>query len=363
MRYRAAFPLLPVLIVSLLGCEHPAPPVAPPPVPVVLLTVAREDLPVTVEEVGKVEASNSVTLLPRVGGQILSRHFEEGQAVAAGDLLYSVDPAPYETQLRSAEAHLARTRAELTYAQDEADRYAELESKRTVSRSVADQVINSATLLRETIKAQEADVAQARLNLDYCRILSPIPGRSGAYLANEGAFVEAYRTPLVVVNQIDPVEIVFALPEARLPEVLAALDAGRLDVTATVTASGVARDGGVVNFIDNTVNPATGTIELKARFPNPDTAFWPGQFVRVRLVLRTIRDAIMVPTEAVVATARAPSVFVVGADQSVELRPVQIAETLDGRTRISEGLSPGESVVTSGQNKLKPGSLVQAVAP
>ncbi|KAA6182572.1 efflux RND transporter periplasmic adaptor subunit [Thiohalocapsa marina] len=360
MRYRVVLLLIPLLFATLTGCREASAPAPVPSVPVVLLTLATEDVSVTAEEVGRAEASNSVTLLPRVGGQILSRHFDEGQAVAAGDLLYSVDPAPYQARLRSAEAKLARTQAELQYAQDEADRYSELESKRTVSRSTAEQFSNAAMVLREAIRAQEAEVEQARLNLDYCQIHSPIPGRAGAYLANEGAFVEAYRTPLVVVNQIDPIDIVFALPEARLAELLQALATGRVEVTATVRASGLSRGGGVMHFIDNSVDPDTGTILLKARFDNPDAFFWPGQFVKVRLPLRAIADAILLPSEAVVAGPQGPSVFVVS-DGKAELRAVQTAERLADRIHVIGGLSPGEAVVVEGQNKLKPGSPIRMV--
>ncbi len=358
-------PALPLILLSFLGlaaCGRPSAPPPPPPVPVVTLQVITEEVPVAVEEVGRAEPSNSATLLPRVGGQILARHFEEGQAVAAGDLLYSVDPAPFEAKLRSAEAQLDRTEAELKFAQDEADRYAALESKRTVSRSQAEHFTNAAMVLRQAIRAQEAEVEQARLNLEYCKVQSPIPGRAGAYLANAGAFVEAYRTPLVVVNQIDPILIVFALPEARLPEVLEALKAERLEVTATVTASGESRGGGVVHFIDNSVDPATGMIKLKARFDNPDAFFWPGQFVRVRLVLRTIRDALLVPSEALVKCPQGTCVFLAGADAKAELRPVKTGKNLEARTLILAGLSPGDPVVVEGQNKLKPGTPLKIVA-
>ncbi|MFZ1537938.1 MAG: efflux RND transporter periplasmic adaptor subunit [Chromatiaceae bacterium] len=361
MRPLTALPLILLSLLGLAACGHPPPPAPPPPVPVVTLQVATEEVPVAVEEVGRAEPSNSATLLPRVGGQILTRHFEEGQAVTTGDLLYSVDPAPFEAKLRSAEAQLARTQAEMKYAQDEADRYAALETKRTVSRSQAERFTNAALVLRQAILAQEAEVEQAQLNLEYCRVQSPIPGRAGAYLANAGAFVEAYRTPLVVVNQIDPILIVFALPEARLPEVLEALKAERLEVTATVTASGESRGGGVVHFIDNTVDPATGMIKLKARFDNPDAFFWPGQFVRVRLVLRTIADALLVPSEAVVKCPQGTCVFLAGADAKAELRPVKIGKSLESRTLILAGLSPGDPVVVEGQNKLKPGSPLKIV--
>ncbi len=179
MRYSTTLPLFLLTLLGLAACEQPRAPAPPPPVPVVTLEVATEAVPVAVEEVGRAEASNSATLLPRVGGQILTRHFEEGQAVAAGDLLYSVDPATFEAKLRSAEAQLARTQAELKYAQDEADRYAALETKRTVSRSQAEQFTNAAMVLRQAIRAQEAEVEQARLNLEYCQVHSPIPGRAG----------------------------------------------------------------------------------------------------------------------------------------------------------------------------------------
>ena len=352
-----------LLLLTLGACEEHKPSASPPPVPVVTLAVVTEQVPVAVEEVGRAEASNSVTLLPRVGGQILARHFEEGQAVAAGDLLYAIDPAPYEAALRSAAAQLAKTQAELKFAQDEADRYAELETKRTVSRSQAEQYSNAAVVLREAIRAREAEVEQARLHLDYCRVLSPIPGRAGAYLANEGAFVEAYKTPLVVVNQIDPIHIVFSLPEGRLPEVLEALAAGRLEVAATIAASGQSRGGGIVHFIDNSVDPATGTIKLKARFPNADAFFWPGQFVKVRLVLRSLADSLLVPDEAVVKCPQGTCVFVAGADGKAELRPVQAGTSLEFRTLILSGLTPGEAVVVAGQNKLKPGAPLKPVPP
>jgi membrane fusion protein, multidrug efflux system len=363
MRRLTSIVLAALLAQATVGCAKKKAAAGPPPIPVVTAQATVQDVPLTIEAVGTVTAYNSVTVYARVTGQILKRHFKEGQEVKAGDLLFSVDPAPFQERLRAAEGNLARNQAALQFSESEARRYTGLVDSNAVSKSSAESASNAALVLKETIRAQQAEVEQARLNLSYCEVAAPIGGRTGTYLANEGAFVEPYKTSLVVVNQVRPIFVTFSIPETNLPELRKAAAAGALAVAATTPSTGESRTDGVLTFIDNAVDTSTGMIRLKAEFANQDDFLWPGQFVNVRIVLRTLKDVVAVPADAVVAGVKGNSVFVVAADGTVELRRVKVGGETGKLTVVQEGLKGGETVVTDGQNKLKPGAKVKVAAP
>ncbi|MCX5797796.1 MAG: efflux RND transporter periplasmic adaptor subunit [Elusimicrobia bacterium] len=343
------------------GCaKAKAPPL--PEVPVRVGQVSRMRVPVTVETVGAIEAYNCVTVLSRVSGEILERHFREGQAVAAGDLLFSIDPGPFRQKLKDAESQLVKDEVLFKYNKAEAGRFAYLFEHGVASRSDFEKNQSASAALEQMVESGRAAVEQARLNLSYCEIRSPISGRAGNYLANKGAVVDAYKTPLVVVNQTHPAKVAFSVPEKHLLDLKKLIASAAPAVSVSVPETTLQRDGGKISFLDNSVDKTSGMIRLKAEFPNQDAALWPGQFVRVVLLLETLPDALVAPTEAVQTNPQGAYVFVVAPDRTAQLRTVVVSQTCGLLSVISRGLRPGETVVTDGQNKLKHGRKVKAVA-
>jgi multidrug efflux system membrane fusion protein len=330
----------------------------PTEVPVTVAQAVSKTVPLGLEAVGTVEAYNSVTILSRVPGEVLEIHYREGQDIEKGAPLITIDPAPYQQKLREAEAHLTRDKASLDFKKAEADRHNSLVGEGAVSRSNYDRARTEATALDETIRADEAEVQQARLDLSYCYITAPIRGRTGRYLVREGALVEANETQLVVVNQIRPIYVRFSIPEKHLPDVRQYLSEGSVSVTAQPAGSSAGARVGAVTFVDNAVDTNSGMIMLKAEFPNEDAFLWPGQFVTVQMVLTLQKDAIVVPAQAVLMGQKGRYVFVVGPDLTVQMRMVTSDQSVGGETVIASGLSAGETVVTDGQNRLRNGSKV-----
>ena len=328
-------------------------------VPVTVGQAVRKAVPVVVEAVGTVEAYNSVTILSRVPGEVLEIHYREGQDVEKDAALITIDPAPYKEKLREAEACVTRDKAALEYKKAEADRYKFLFDKGAVSRSDYDRARTEATAHEETIRADEAEVEQVRLDLSYCFIAAPIRGRTGRYLVREGAIVEANKTPLVVVNQIRPIFVEFSIPEKHLSDVRKYMSEGTLRVVAQAAGSAAGARAGAATFVDNAVDSKTGMILLKAEFPNEDAFLWPGQFVTVQMALTLQKDAIVVPAQAVVMGQKGLYVFVVGPDLTAQMRMVASDQSIGGETVIASGLSAGETVVTDGQNRLQNGSKVK----
>ncbi|MEW6368936.1 MAG: efflux RND transporter periplasmic adaptor subunit [Acidobacteriota bacterium] len=341
------------------GCKGAK--VAPKPneVPVTVAQAVKKTVPLAVEAVGTVEAYNSVTILSRVPGELLEIHYREGQDVEKGAPLVTIDPAPYKEALREAEARLTRDKAALEFKKAEADRYKFLFEKGAVSQSDYDKARTEATAHDETIRADEAEVEQARLDLSYCYITAPILARTGRYLVREGALVEANKTELVVVNQIRPIFVEFSIPEKHLPDVRKYLREGTLRVTAAPAGLAGAARAGAVTFVDNAVDTNTGMIMLKAEFPNEDSFLWPGQFVTVQMALTMHKDAIVVPSQAVLMGQKGQYVFVVGPDLTAQMRMIASDQSLGGETVVASGLGAGETVVTDGQNRLQNGSKVQ----
>jgi multidrug efflux system membrane fusion protein len=351
-----------LLVVSLAACSRDAEQqgAAPtPPVPVTVATAVQKPVPVQLRAIGNVQPSESVTLRARVGGIVAEIRFREGQEVEEGQVLFVLDRGPLEAALRQAEAALARSRAQLENARKNAERYAELARQGFVAQQEYERFRTEAQALEATVRADQAVVENARLQLGYATIRAAMSGRTGAHLVHEGDLVRANETALVVINRLRPIDVAFGLPERELPEVRRYRAEGTLRVEALAPQSGTLLDAGELTFFDNRVDPATGTIQLKATFPNRDAVLWPGQYVNVVLTLTTEPAAVVVPTAAVQTGQQGAYVFVVKPDQTAESRPVKVARQVERETVIAEGVAPGETVVTDGQLRLVPGARVE----
>lgn len=355
--------LVPVAAAAAAGCSGGGATAARavPPVPVVTGTAETRDVPVEVVAIGNAEAIESVAIQPRVGGEIVGVHFEEGTDVAKGRLLFTIDPRPYRVALEQAEARLARDTALLTKAEEDVKRYERLVRQEYVTREQYDDALAQAQALRATIRGNEADVARARLELEYASIRSPIAGRAGRVLVERGNLVRANddRT-LVTILATRPIEVAFAVPERHLGEIRARQAEGVLDVAARPREGRGAPVVGRVVLVDNAVDRASGTIRLKARFDNADGALWPGQYLEVALRLESLKGATVVPRTAVQTGQDGTYVFVVKADGTAEVRTVEVAFTRDDVAVVRGALAAGETVITDGQLRVVPGSRVEA---
>jgi multidrug efflux system membrane fusion protein len=347
-------------ILPLLACSDKEKSRPVPEVPVKTAMAVQKDMPDEIMGIGTVEAYTTVSITSRVDGQVMKIDIREGQDVLQDQLLINIDERPYQAALESALSTLARDRVRLEKAKKDALRYAELLRKDYVSRNQAEQTQADAEALEAVIRGDEAAVENARLNVSYCRITAPMNGRAGAILINEGNLVKANETakPLVVINQIQPAYVRFSVAEQRLTDIRARI-AGR-DLRVTARPAGKAddiREGRLV-FLDNAVDPKTGTIDLKAVFENRDSGLWPGQFVNVVLMIGTRPQAVVVPSAAVQMGQQGNFVFVVKGDMTAEIRKVTAGVQVNQETVIEEGLAAGEVVVTDGQLRLIPGARV-----
>lgn len=328
-------------------------------IPVRAAVAVAKDVPVQLRAIGTVEPFASVSIKSRVEGQVSRVHFGEGQEVRQGDLLFTIDKRSFEAALRQAEANLARSRAEAANAEAGRKRLAQLHTQQIVSQEEYDQAQTRAASAGATVAAEEAAVDRARLQLQYCTITAPIGGRIGRILVNVGNVVKADDTVLAVVNQIRPIYVAFAVPHHELPEIRSRAAAGRLVVEAFPRAAHEGLVVGELSFVNNTVDTATGTVLLKALFPNADEALWPGQFVDTLLTLSVRSAAVVVPSAAVQTGQRGPYVFVIGADRTVSIRQVRTGPERGGEMVIEDDLRAGEEVVVDGQSQLAPGMSVE----
>jgi membrane fusion protein, multidrug efflux system len=346
----------------LLGCSpggRTPPPGPPMGVPVTIGSAVQKNIPIQVRAIGTVEAYSTVSVKTMVGGQIMKVGFSEGQDVREGDLLFEIDSAPYEAALKMAEAARARDIALKENAEKEVRRYAALVEKNLVPRQQYDQFVSSAAALEATVQAGAAAVQNARVQLAYCFIRSPIDGRTGSLLVQRGNVVKANDATLVTINQVVPIRVSFSIPEQYLAEVRKYHTAGTLKVEAMPQDGKADPVPGALSFIGNAVDPATGTIQLKGTFPNTDRRLWPGQFVNVVLTLTVRSGAVVVPSEAIQTGQKGQYVFVVRPDLTVEARPVVTGEVFEGGTIIGKGIAGGEKIVTDGQLRLVPGVKVE----
>jgi multidrug efflux system membrane fusion protein len=329
-------------------------------VPVLVATAVQKTMPLQIRAVGNVEAYSTVSVKSQVTGVLNQAHFKEGQNVKKGQLLFTIDPRPFEAVLKQSEANLARDVAQLQNAREQARRYAELVKKQYVSQEQYDQIRTNADALEAVVEADKAAVDNAKVQLSYCYIYSPIDGQAGILLVNEGNLVRVNDgTPLVVINQVTPIYLTFSVPEQNLVNIRQHMSAGGLKVEAHFQSDEGRPEQGTLVFIDNAVDRTTGTIKLKAEFKNADRRLWPGQFINVALTLSTQSDAVVVPSEAVQVGQEGQHVFVVQPDNSVEVRPVVVARTSEGEAVIAKGLKAGEQIVREGQFLLGPGSRIE----
>jgi len=355
----ASLVLLPLALL-LSSCSGGKEPPKQEAVPVAVATVVQRDVPVEIKNIGAVDAYATVGIKSRVGGQLVKVNFQEGQDVAAKQLLFVIDPRPYETASQQAQANLARDKALYNKAAADARRYAELIKKQFVSQQEYDQAKATAESLAATVKADEVAVQNAKLNLSYCYINAPISGRTGNLLANMGNMIKADAdNPMVVITQVQPIYVSFAVPEQYLPDLRKYLAAGQVKVAVTIGADKEHPVAGILTFINNTVDQATGTIQCKATFANGERRLWPGQFVNVVVKLTTEPNAVLVPTQAIQTSQEGQIVWVINPDLKAEVRPVEVKRPLNSETIIKKGVQPGEKVVTDGQIRLIPGAKVE----
>ena len=358
-------PLAVFLILATAGCSRNG--AAPSPrsragadaVPVTVATVVEQPMPIDLRVVGTVEPSATVAVRAQVGGELTAAHFSEGQEVKRNDLLFTIDPRPFNAQLHQAEANLAKDTAQAENAGAQARRYRDLIGRGIATREQLDQISTTAAALQATVKADTAAVETARLQLQYATIRAPISGRTGALMVQPGNVVRTSdTTPLVVINQMSPIYVTFSVPESSLSDVRRYQAAGSLRVGAQVPDDETAAERGVISFVDNTVDRSTGTIKVKGTFQNADRRLWPGLFVNVVLTLKTEPHAIVVPARAVQEAQDGRYVYIVKADRTVESRPVTVARTVGDCAVIATGLATGETVVTDGHLRLVAGARV-----
>jgi multidrug efflux system membrane fusion protein len=324
---------------------------APPRIPVSVARVERRSVPYEIGATGTVEPMRTVDVMSQVSGALLRVHFAEGDEVGTGQVLFEIDPRPYRAVLQQAEAALLRDVTQAQNAAREAERYRGLALTNTVTQEDYEQKQAAADALRATVRADSAAAAVARLNVEYATIRAPIGGRTGRLQLHEGNVVRATGTALVTINQLRPILVRFAVPAAQIPDLRRR--AGReLPAFARATRDGALPAEGVLSFMDNEVDTTTGTVLLKARFPNRDGALWPGEFVDVTLVLDVQNDAVVIPAQAVMTGQQGTYIFIVSADGLAEQRAVTVARTLDSVAVLTDSLPPGTLVVTDGQLRL-----------
>jgi multidrug efflux system membrane fusion protein len=356
--------LLP-LVLACVSCgrsnvQAEGPATLPPP----LVTVAEataQDVPLYLDEIGRNVAFESVSVTPQVAGRITERHFQDGENLKNGQLLFVIDPRPYKAQLDSAQANLAQAKAAFDLAKIQFARDQELVGTRAISKQDYDTKKNTVDVNEAQVEAAKAAIETAQINLDYCYIRSPIDGRAGARLVDVGNVVQANTTSLLSIQRLDPIYATFTITERDLSEVhkeMMSRGALKALVRLPADSENSARHG-KVEFLDNAVQNATGTVNLRATVSNPDHHFWPGQFVDVKLVLATQKEAVLIPSQAAQISQQGPFVYVIKSDDTAELRPVSLGQRQDSDVVITNGLAAHERIVLAGQLLVRPGSKVR----
>jgi multidrug efflux system membrane fusion protein len=383
-----------LLVLWVVFHKKPAKPASPPEIPVTMATATVADVPLTLSALGAAQAWTSDTIFAQVSGKLLKVNFVEGGKVRAGQVLAEVDPAPYRAALMQAEGALKRDQALLADAKLDLTRYQTLEKQDSIARQTVD---TQAALVQQdegTVLVDEGAVAAAKVNLGWCRIVSPINGRAGVRTVDPGNLVSASgsvsNTPstasatssaatpssgssgggasgtgIVIINQIEPIAVTFTVPQGDFQRLVAASDGFRQPLTTKALSqeTGAVLGSGQLSIADNRIDPATGTVELKARFANADDSLWPGQFVNVQLTLQTLEHVVTVPSAAVNRGPNGRFVFLIGPNDTVTVRPVTVGSTQGTTDVIKSGLQAGDRVVLDGQMTLKAGSRVKITNP
>jgi len=347
-----------LLLAACSGEDKPQAQAERPPAPVSLGQASAKSVPVVVLAIGRVEALATVSVRSQASGVLQKVHFVEGQLVKTGDRLFTVDPRPYQAALDQAIANLERDQAQLKEYRQEAERNRKMVARNFVSVQDYEQAVAKAESQAATVKADQAAAEKSRLDLSNCSIDSPLTGETGALLVNQGNLVQAGSDTLVVIKQIQPCYVNFAVPERELPAIREHQAKGRLRVRASLPPPSRQAWNGELTFIDNQVDAKTGTVTLKGTFANADAGLWPGQFVNVSLELYTLDQAVVVPSRTIQNGPQGTIVFVVKDDMTVDARPVKLGPVLGAETVVTEGVRPGDKVVLDGQIALYPGAKV-----
>ncbi len=357
-------------IVTFLGCdlikkENEQKPRTPnqanqaKPVPVTIAAATQKPVPIQLKNIGTIEASCIVSIKSQVAAELVSIHFQEGQNVNAGDVLFTLDRRSFEANLKKIQANLEKNLVQLKNAKKEATRSEELWKKGIISVETRDNAQAAAEAMEASVHADMAAVEASKLELSYCTILSPISGRTGQYLVHSGNLLKANDATLVVIHQTKPIEVLFSVPEKELPTIKRYLSKKKLEVKAFLPESEENPEIGTLSFINNTVDKATGTILLKGNFENKNERLWPGQFVNVVLTLDIEPNAITIPSQAIQTGQQGTYTFVVTPDLTVESRLVKVSREIGEESVIAEGIQASEKVVTDGHLRLTNGSKIE----
>jgi membrane fusion protein, multidrug efflux system len=353
------------LAVTLSGPFQRPPPKAapPPPAPIVAGVVAEHDVPIYLIGVGTVIAYNTVTVRSQIQGQIISINFVEGQTVKTGDLLAQIDPRPYQAQVDQLTATRNRDQAQLVNAQANLSRYTDLANKGWATPQLLETQKAQVAQLQDAVKADEALIDAAKVQLSYTRLTSPIDGVVGIRQMDIGNIIRPSDPGVVVVTQLNPISLIFTLPETDLPEIQQQQQKtkGPLTVVAYSQDNTIKLDQGALGLVNNEILQTTGSIQLKANFPNKAHRLWPGELVNARLLVDTRHDGLTVPASVVQQGPKGAYAYVIDPDNTVEIRPVTVAQIADGQALINSGLTAGEQVVVSGQYKLQAGTAIVAL--
>jgi len=363
-RYFAVCAMVLMLLTSVACSRGNVQAAASMPAPLVSVVRATvEDVPHYLDEIGRNGAFESVTVTPQVGGRIVERRFADGENLQAGQLLFVIDPRPYKAQLDAAQAALAQAKAALDLARIEFARDQEVIGARAISQQDYDTKKNAVDVDQAQVESAEAALETAKLNLEYCYIHSPINGRAGARLVDMGNVVQANSTSLLSIQRIDPIYANFTITENDLPAVQKQMSAGMLRAAVRLPSDpeNAARNGRV-EFLDNAVQNGSGTVNLRATLSNADHHFWPGQFVDVKLILNTQKQAVLIPNEAAQISQKGPFVYVIKSDDTAELRPIKLGQREGSQVVVMEGVAPDERIVLAGQMLVRPGGKVRVAA-
>lgn len=329
---------------------------AGPIIPVAAQAVERKPISNVIQAVGTAEPYSTVAVRAQTTGELTSVNFRDGDEVQAGQLLFTLDRRPLEAALQQAQANLDRDLAQSNNAKAQLKRYQDLAERGIATGEQLDQIRTTVSALDATVAADRAAVQNAQVQLAYATIAAPLSGRTGKLMINVGNLIRANdATPLVIINQISPIYVSFGIPEAQLGELKRHMARGELPVDATAPGSSERKATGRLSFVDNTIDQTTGTIGVRATFPNEGRTLWPGEFVNVSVTLDTNPSAIVVPTKAVQDSQQGKFVFVVSPEKTVDRRSIRVAQAVGTETVIADGLKPGELVVTDGQIRLAPG--------
>lgn len=360
LRTLSSVSILIALFLSATGCSKKAAPPPPRlPAPVIVAAASQKDVPVILKAIGNVEASEVVTIKTQISGELIKVNFKEGQDVKKGDILFQIDNRSYLAQLKKAEAALARNRVILDNARTNYERYRQLVKEGIVTPEQAESYRTAAESADASVASDRAEVENARAQLSYCTITAPTSGRLGILAVHQGNIVKANDMSLVTINKITPVKVLFAIPEKDLADIKRQLANGKVVVEAEVTGAETFKEKGLIDFLDNSVEVASGTIKLKGVFTNAKKRLWPGQLVNVSITMNVRKNAVVVPTQAIQTGQQGQYLLVVKADSTAELRPVVIGPVSNGHTVIEKGLQPGEQVIIDGQVRVIPGTKVE----